>query len=1099
MVVIFTSRSEKKSLYTVRRILDHFADRIGNDVWKTVITEEGLKAVKILLQRNATKNTAVACHWIHSRSRSELYWIVGNRDTFNTEGIVPICTTRRNMNHQEWENDWQYLPEIKLLAAMAALFHDLGKSSQCFQEKLKHSLRKKASLLKDPFRHEWVSCKIIEALVICTQSTDDDSKWLEALATGTVKEKALTAVLERQPYDTIEMKKIPPIARILMWLVISHHKMPQVDANTCAGYRDIEAPDFDSVLHRIQSSWGYQNEACTDHQAQSRCFKFPKGMLVENSSIWQSRIKRWARKMLQHQKKLLQVLDNTLALRPILWDARLCLMIGDYYYSSLPGSCEVTASKSKELLWANTEHAQLKQSLENHIAGVMDQAVKIAHQLPRFTQDMERVYDVPRLRKKSSGIYRWQDTVVEKIREFRKKTEDKQAFFIVNMASTGCGKTFANAKIMQAVSADEKSLRYILALGLRSLTLQTGDEYRQRLGLSEEDLAVLIGSSAVRDLHEMDKAEEPSIWGQVMIPNEAVYKDPDDESQHFLSIFFQGPQAAKHKALLYKPVLVATIDHMMGATETIHGGRYMLPFLRLLSSDVVIDEIDDFGKKDLIAIARLVHLAGMMGRNVIISSATIPPDLAEGMYRAYEAGLACCNEFFAEKKRCSIVLCDEFKTTVQRLNTCDDAAYMKLHTEFVKKRMQRLLKQPVKRKGMIVPVSPAEGMPAYLDAIRQTAETLHDKHHIVDDATGKKVSFGVIRTANIDPCVQISKYLLTCQWTDGYTVKVMTYHSRQILLLRHIQETYLDKVLKRNDEKACLQDAVVRQALDTTNEENVLFMVVATPVEEVGRDHDFDWAIIEPSSYRSIIQLAGRICRHRNYLIHKTTPNVAVMQFNIKGMENKNNIVFTRPGYENRQYRLQSHDLMQLIDIDAFTTRIDAIPRIQKADVLHPEKKLIDLEQQSMVDFNDKCTVGIATLHGWLHEWWWLTALPQQCNQFREQSVHTIALYAVYADEVIKFYQYDEREKVYSPLEEVLDIQHYEITDAMKQRIWLRRNYVHSLQQYLQNADVEAEKRELERLSKKYGEITIPFDSGTTPWYYADDFGFFKDKGGMRQ
>lgn len=42
MMVIFTSKSEKKAIYTVRRILDSFADRIGNDTWKTVITQEGL-------------------------------------------------------------------------------------------------------------------------------------------------------------------------------------------------------------------------------------------------------------------------------------------------------------------------------------------------------------------------------------------------------------------------------------------------------------------------------------------------------------------------------------------------------------------------------------------------------------------------------------------------------------------------------------------------------------------------------------------------------------------------------------------------------------------------------------------------------------------------------------------------------------------------------------------------------------------------------------------------------------------------------------------------------------------------------------------------
>jgi CRISPR-associated endonuclease/helicase Cas3 len=39
--------------------------------------------------------------------------------------------------------------------------------------------------------------------------------------------------------------------------------------------------------------------------------------------------------------------------------------------------------------------------------------------------------------------------------------------------------------------------------------------------------------------------------------------------------------------------------------------------------------------------------------------------------------------------------------------------------------------------------------------------------------------------------------------------------------------------------------------------------VLGSPVTEVGRDHDYDWAVVEPSSMRSLIQLAGRVRRHR--------------------------------------------------------------------------------------------------------------------------------------------------------------------------------------------------------------------------------------------
>ncbi|SEH56588.1 CRISPR-associated protein, YPO2467 family [Bathymodiolus azoricus thioautotrophic gill symbiont] len=52
------------------------------------------------------------------------------------------------------------------------------------------------------------------------------------------------------------------------------------------------------------------------------------------------------------------------------------------------------------------------------------------------------------------------------------------------------------------------SLRYILALGLRTLTLQTGNEYQNKIGLKDDELAVLIGSKAINDLHYKDKVSE---------------------------------------------------------------------------------------------------------------------------------------------------------------------------------------------------------------------------------------------------------------------------------------------------------------------------------------------------------------------------------------------------------------------------------------------------------------------------------------------------------------------------------------------------------------------------------------------------------------
>src|SRR5690606_1257280 len=92
------------------------------------------------------------------------------------------------------------------------------------------------------------------------------------------------------------------------------------------------------------------------------------------------------------------------------------------------------------------------------------------------------------------------------------------------------------------------------------------------------------------------------------------------------------------RALLSAPMLVCTIDHLMPATEAQRAGRQIAPMLRLMSSDLVLDELDDFDLADLPALTRLVHWAGLLGSRVLLSSATLPPALVEGMFQAYRAG-----------------------------------------------------------------------------------------------------------------------------------------------------------------------------------------------------------------------------------------------------------------------------------------------------------------------------------------------------------------------------------------------------------------------------------------------------------------------------
>lgn len=97
MLVTFVSQCQKNALKRTRRILDTFANRIGDNVWQTPITEEGLETVRRLLKASATKSTAVSCHRIRTRKHTQLVWVVGRKDAFNELGFVPVNYTTKEL------------------------------------------------------------------------------------------------------------------------------------------------------------------------------------------------------------------------------------------------------------------------------------------------------------------------------------------------------------------------------------------------------------------------------------------------------------------------------------------------------------------------------------------------------------------------------------------------------------------------------------------------------------------------------------------------------------------------------------------------------------------------------------------------------------------------------------------------------------------------------------------------------------------------------------------------------------------------------------------------------------------------------------------
>ena len=565
--------------------------------------------------------------------------------------------TKKKLDQNKWENDWHYLPLIKSLVAISALLHDWGKATVLFQSKLTD---KNGTFKGDPLRHEWISCLLLNALVHSSDDPSSDDAWLNLLFNKSWSEQQLKDVVAQNLDKTKALDNLPPLAQLVAWLIVSHHRLPNLkDDDELKSFSAEPAENITDLFEFIEVDWGYQNKF-DEQEYQQRlleCFQFEQGLLSQ-SAEWTKQIKKWSARLLQEKDNIEQVLSDG-SWRVVLHHARLCLMMGDHYYSS----CEADKTWKTDLsLIANTDYEtkQPKQFLDEHLVRVSDNAMRVAQSLSRLADEMEPAYDILKLKKKSPQGFEWQDNAVKEIKQFKQKHEDapEQGWFIVNMASTGKGKTIANAKIMQALSKDGQSLRYVLALGLRTLTLQTGDSYRKDIGLSNDELVVLIGSKAVQELHHKQQNTSEQIaenYDEIgsesleqLLDNELDYADMPQAD--FMNVLFPANQAERNKAFLYKPVLACTIDHIMSATETKRGGKYILPSLRLSSSDLVIDEVDDFNGQDLIAIARLIHLTAMLGRKVMISSATIPPALAEGFFNVYQQGwkLYCAFKKFGQ-------------------------------------------------------------------------------------------------------------------------------------------------------------------------------------------------------------------------------------------------------------------------------------------------------------------------------------------------------------------------------------------------------------------------------------------------------------------
>lgn len=948
MNVLLVSRCDKRALTETRRILDQFAERRGDRTWQTPITEAGLHTLRKLLRKTARKNTAVACHWIRGRDHSELLWIVGDARRFNTEGAVPTNTTIRNVLRRQDENDWHTAQNIRLLAQLAALLHDLGKASVAFQERLRGKRNE-----RNLYRHEWVSLRLFQAFV----GDDDDENWLKRLADPAIVDEQAWLAPDRYQRDGLDamqpypFQTLPALAAAIAWLILGHHRLPVVPVRKDDGSQarlGKRATHWNSLwleqpLSLVRHDWNEILQPAEPRQVEA--YWQPAGPLPVIEPTWRAQAARAARGLLDRLRHHHgDWLDNLYVMHL----ARLGLMLADHHYSSLPPTSPLRVrGDGNTRLYANTDSSgTLKQPLDEHLLGVARDAGLIVHALPGFERHLPRLANHRGLRKRSTDPrFAWQDKAFDAATAMHEAAAEHGAF-IVNMASTGCGKTLANARILYALADPQLGLRASYALGLRTLTLQTGRSYRHDLHLSGDELAVLVGGSANRALFEFyeQKAEASgSASAQALIEEDShVLYDGNLADHPLLSRAMADIDIRK---LLSAPMLVCTIDHLAPATESLRAGRQIAPMLRLMSSDLVLDELDDYDLNDLPALTRLMYWVGMLGTRVVLSSATLPPSLVTGMYLAYRAGRRQFRRNRGTPGTPNIeadIPClwtDEYGA---QATTCSDGTgFSQAHAKFVEKRATRLRAAPALRRAELVTLTIAvrkhEQQHAEFAAhVRDACLRLHDAHAGTDPATGKRVSFGLVRMANIDPLFDVATELFRLGAPEDTRIHLCVYHARFPLLQRSAIEHLLDRSFnRRGDVQAVFRLPEIRRTLDAHPQQNHLFVVLASPVCEVGRDWDADWAIAEPSSMRSLIQLAGRVQRHRGQ--PPSQPNVLVFDSNLRHFAHSqpDQPAFLRPGFEKqgndaraRRFQLTSHKLDELLQAEEYQV-LTALPRVQ--------------------------------------------------------------------------------------------------------------------------------------------------------------------------
>lgn len=871
--VLIVSDSSHKALHDEQRLLDRFLHRISDAVWAGLLSAEAEEYLRQTLLKTRSPYRAVLCI---DASSLRPRWHVGRKRRLLPDGRQAISDRTQDIPQDPWPEP---VVRSRALTALAALLHDFGKATSLFQAKLRPALKPKktsgktpTSPLSEPFRHHFLSTAAL--LRISSHETLQNPTLLKEILRDVAKE-----MLSQRDQDLATAARAlsqawnaPPITPILQAarVVAAHH-----------GPLSLAIDDIHLLPTPFRAP-APRNAAPGPPDTADDGAGSPWADTAD-ANQW----RHWAAAMFRR----LQGSDAPIPAGLDLF-ASAALITADRLSSTRPNERIADLDDPKAVLAKSSIPGRPGERKGQTLVGHLLQVAELATAFHDLAAGRRRLGIPPDSLPPSltdlpeDGPFAWQGQALDAAR--RHLRHDRPAFLMIT-AGTGSGKT----RVGPAILAVARSLVRITALlPLRSLTTQTRIAYR-RLGLADSHVAIRIGGAPIPNpLDEdippppTDTPDAPSLY-DAPPDAPAFLQDQIDRLPSSLAKHLSAPADGLDDAarIVAVPILVATIDLMMGvpAGDSLH---VLTAPLRLADTDLLLDEIDLLSPEDQACVHRLVRACAAYGGRVCLVSATLPPETATSLAAAYADGVRIRHALglLPDSSLDLLVANDAFPTWHARIDAADatpqpipssDHPLHGLHG-ILQKQIRERTADP-RRQVASLRISKTPDIPRIASTIRTALPGLLQSHHTLLPC-GRRLSVGFVRLGTIERALLTAQVLSQDDRIPNAPqarLRILAYHANLSVQARAEIERLLDHGLLRRPDlpPPIAQDPWIRKALDQTPKDGTLvLLVVCTSILETGRDHDYDWGILEPESFRSLVQAAGRIRRHRHDPLRPDSP-----------------------------------------------------------------------------------------------------------------------------------------------------------------------------------------------------------------------------------